>query len=58
MRCHFSLKHRDDALNHAMSQLSGAAGRLMSIDPVGVFHGTEGFHPDCRVLQTVTSRHR
>jgi hypothetical protein len=39
MRCHIGLKHRHDALNRALCQLSGAAGRSKSIDPVGVFAG-------------------
>jgi hypothetical protein len=37
MRCHFGLNHRLDVLNRALSQLFGAAGRLKSIAPVGVF---------------------
>jgi hypothetical protein len=41
MRCHMGLKHRHDALNRALSQLFGAAGRLKSIEPVGVFAGVQ-----------------
>jgi hypothetical protein len=39
MRCHIGLKHRHGALNRALCQLFGAAGRSKSIDPVGVFAG-------------------
>jgi hypothetical protein len=41
MRCHIGLKHRHDALNRALSQLFGAAGRLKSIEPVRVFAGVQ-----------------
>jgi hypothetical protein len=41
MQCHIGLKHRHDALNRALSQLFGAAGRLKSIEPVGVFTGMQ-----------------
>jgi hypothetical protein len=44
MRCHIGLKHRHDALNRALSQLFGAAGRLKSIEPVGVFASVQGAH--------------
>jgi hypothetical protein len=44
MRCHIGLKHRHDALNRALSQLFGAAGRLKSIEPVGVFAGVQDAH--------------
>jgi hypothetical protein len=44
MRCHFGLKHMHDALNRALSQLFGAAGRLKSIEPVGVFPGVHDAH--------------
>jgi hypothetical protein len=37
IRCHIGLKHRHDALTRALSQQFGAAGRLKSIEPVGVF---------------------
>jgi hypothetical protein len=52
MRCHIGLKHRHDALNRALSQLFGAAGRLKSIEPVGVFAGVQDAHgrPDHRLL--------
>jgi hypothetical protein len=41
MRCHIGLKHRHDALKRALSQLFCAAGRLKSIQPVGVFAGVQ-----------------
>jgi hypothetical protein len=44
MRCHIGLKHRQDALNRALSQLFGAAGQLKSIEPVGVFAGVQDAH--------------
>jgi hypothetical protein len=44
MRCHIGLKHRHDAMNRALSQLFGAAGRLKSIEPVGVFAGVQDTH--------------
>jgi hypothetical protein len=44
MRCHIGLKHRNDALNRALSQLFGAAGRLKSIEPVGAFAGVQDAH--------------
>jgi hypothetical protein len=44
LRCHFGLKHRHDALNRALSQLFDAAGRLKSIEPVGVFAGAQDAH--------------
>jgi hypothetical protein len=44
MRCHIGSKHRHDALNHALSQIFGAAGRMKSIEPVGVFAGVQGAH--------------
>jgi hypothetical protein len=44
MRCHMGLSHRRDALNRALSQLFGAAGRLKSIEPVGVFAGEHDAH--------------
>jgi hypothetical protein len=44
MRCHIGMKHRHDALNRALSQLFGAAGRLKSIEPVGVFAGVRDAH--------------
>jgi hypothetical protein len=44
VRCHIGLKHRHDALNRALSQLFGAAGRLDSIEPVGMFAGVQDEH--------------
>jgi hypothetical protein len=44
MRCHIGLKHRHDALNRALSQLFGAADRLKSIEPLGVFVGVQDAH--------------
>jgi hypothetical protein len=44
MRCHIGLKHRHDALNRALTQLFGAAGRLKSIEPVGSFPGVQDAH--------------
>jgi hypothetical protein len=41
VRCHSGLKHRHDALNRALSQLFGAAGRLKSIEPFGVYAGVQ-----------------
>jgi hypothetical protein len=41
LRCHIGLKHGHDALNRALSQLFGAAGRLKSIETVGVFAGVQ-----------------
>jgi hypothetical protein len=56
MRCHIGLKHRHDSLNRALSQLFGAAGRLKSIEPVGVFAGVRDAHerPDhCLLVDDV-----
>jgi hypothetical protein len=39
MRCRIGLKHRQYALNCALSQLFGVSGRLKSIEPVGVLAG-------------------
>jgi hypothetical protein len=44
MRCHIGLKHRHDALNRALSQLFGVAGRLKSIEPIGVFTEVKDAH--------------
>jgi hypothetical protein len=44
MRCHIGFKHRHEALNRALSQLFGAAGRLKSIEPVGMFTGVQDAH--------------
>jgi hypothetical protein len=44
MRCHIGLKQRQFALHRALSQLFGAAGRLKSIEPVGVFAGVQDAH--------------
>jgi hypothetical protein len=44
IRCHISLKHRHDALNRSLRQVFGAAGRLKSIEPVGVFAGVQDAH--------------
>jgi hypothetical protein len=44
MRCHIVLKLRHDALNRALSQLYGVAGRLKSIEPVGVFAVVQDAH--------------
>jgi hypothetical protein len=38
------LKHRRDTLNRTFSQLFHAAGRLKSIEPVGVFSGMQVAH--------------
>jgi hypothetical protein len=44
MRYHIGLKHRHDTLNRALSQLFGAARRLKSIEPVGMFAGVQDAH--------------
>jgi hypothetical protein len=44
MRCPIGLKHRHDALNRALCKLCGAAGRLKSIEPVGMFAGVQDAH--------------
>jgi hypothetical protein len=44
MQCHIGLKNRHDALNRALSQLFGTAGRLKSIEPVEVFAGVQDAH--------------
>jgi hypothetical protein len=41
VRCHIGLKHRHDALNRILSELFDAAGRLKSIEPVGMFAGVK-----------------
>jgi hypothetical protein len=44
MRCHIGLKHMHDALNGALSQLFGAAGRLKAIESAGMCAGVQDAH--------------
>jgi hypothetical protein len=44
MRCHIDFKHRHEAMNRALNQMFRAAGRLKSIEPVGVFARVQDAH--------------